>query len=321
MTRGTAARRAPLTLALIGAGRWGSNIRRTLESLPDCRLKTVVTRTWRELLGTPHLDGVLVATPASTHTEIALPFIERGIPTFIEKPLTTTLKDALRLARAAQRGKTPVFVGHIHLYNPAYAAVKKLLPRIGDIRFLVGEGTNNGPFRTDVSALWDWAPHDLALALDLLQKPPISVTASAAAALRPRTKLHDVATLQVRFAGGASLFGMYSWLFPEKRKRLTIVGTKSTAVFDDAAGKKVTFYERLGPVRQREMIMRREPRVTHPPYPATPPLTAELSAFLAMVRTGRQPASPLAQGIAVVRILDAAERSLRGGAMVKFASS
>lgn len=305
--------RRALTLALIGAGRWGSNIRRTLADIPGCTLKYIETHNWRRLLRLPDLDGILVATPASTHAEIALPFIRRGIPTFIEKPLTTTLEDALQLARAARRAKSLVFVGHVHLYNPAYEAVRKLLPRLGGIRFLVSEGMNNGPFRTDMSALWDWAPHDLALAFDLLQKRPIAVQASAASVLRPRTRLHDVAMLTVRFKGGASLFGMYSWLAPEKRKCLTIVGTKSTVVFDDAAKHKVSFYEHLGPAAHRGTVVRQEPHVTHPSYGATPSLTAEMSAFLTMIRTKRPPRSPLSQGIQIVEILAAADRSIRAG--------
>lgn len=308
-----AARRAPLALALIGAGRWGSNIRRTLQGLPDCHLKYLVTRTWRPLLSVPELDGVLVATPASTHAEIALPFIERGIPTFIEKPLTVTIRDALRIEQAARRGRTRVFVGHVQLYNPAYQAAKKLMPRLGRIQYLLGEGANNGPFRQDVSALWDWAPHDLALALDLLHKRPLAVQARASSILRPRTQLYDVATLHVQFSDNVSLFGVYSWLFPEKRKRLTIVGTKSTIVFDDTAKQKVTFYEHLGPARKHGAVVRREPRVTHPSYGATPSLTAELSAFLTMIRTRSAPRSPLSQGIQTVEILTAADRSIRSG--------
>lgn len=305
--------RRALTLALIGAGRWGSNIRRTLADIPGCTLKYIETRNWRRLLRLPDLDGILVATPASTHAEIALPFIERGIPTFIEKPLTGTLPDAYRLKRAARRGKSLVFVGHVHLYNPAYEAVRKLLPRLGGIRFLVSEGMNNGPFRTDMSALWDWAPHDLALALDLLHEQPVSVVASAAAVLRPRTNLYDVATLHVRFTGDVSLFGMYSWLAPEKRKRLTIVGARSTIAFDDAARHKVSFYEHLGPAVHRGTVVRQEPHVTRPSYGATPSLTAELSAFLTMIRTKRPPQSPLSQGIQTVEILAAADRSISAG--------
>lgn len=307
-------RRSPRpTLALIGAGRWGANIRRTLEGLPRCRLKYVETRDWRPLLRAPHLDGVLIATPGSTHAQIALPFLERGIATFIEKPLTTSLSDARALQRAAARSGALVFVGHVHLYNPAYAATKRAARRAGRLRFIFGEGMNNGPYRMDMSCLWDWAPHDLALALDLLRTKPVAVQAQAASLLRPRRTLHDVGSVRVRFANGTEFCGVYSWLAPTKRKRLTIVGKIDTIVFDDTAEQKVAVYRGLGPRVRGRAVTRQEPAVEYPPYGSTPALTAELRAFLTCIRTGRLPRSDLDQGLATVRILDAAERSITSG--------
>lgn len=300
-----------MTLALIGAGRWGKNIERTLRELSGARLKYVETRRWRSLLRARDVVGVLIATPASTHARIAIPFLERGIPAFIEKPLTSTLREARRLKRAANRSGALVFVGHVQLYNPAYAVAKRAARRAGRIRLLVGEGMNNGPFRDDISALWDWAPHDLAMALDLLGARPVAVRAMGAAVLRPRTRLDDLATIAVRFSNGTEFLGTYSWLSPVKRKRLTIVGSRDTIVFDDTSERKVAVYEGMGPTVSGGEVRRAEPRVTFPKYPTTPALDAELRAFVAMVRTKRRPRSDLAQGLATIRILDAAETSLR----------
>ncbi len=310
MPRGRRKKTPPLTLALIGAGRWGKNIQRTLASIPACNLLYVETRAWKYLTTIADLDGVLIATPGSTHAEVALPFIERGIPTFIEKPLTTSLRDALALQRAAEKSRTRVFVGHVHLYNPAFLKAKALARRAGRIRVLFAEGMNNGPYRDDMSALWDWAPHDLAMALDLLGRSPIAVQAAGFAALRPQTTLHDVVTVHLRFREGMELFGTYSWLAPEKRKRFTIVGTKDTIVFDDTAEQKVTVYRGLGPTVDGAHVHRSAPEVFRPPYSPTPSLTAELHAFLSMVRTGQKPRSDLQQSIDVVRILDASEKSI-----------
>lgn len=306
-------RSTPLTLALIGTGRWGTNIRRTLADLPGCQLKYAETRGWRQLLGAPDLNGVLIATPGSTHAKIARPFIERGIATFIEKPLTTSLRDARALQRAAARSGALVVVGHVHLYNPAYTAAKHAARRAGRIRFIMGEGMNNGPYRVDMSCLWDWAPHDLAMALHLLGTRPLAVQAQASALLRPRTRLYDMGSLHVRFAGGTEFFGVYSWLAPTKRKRFTIVGTTSAVVFDDTAERKVTVHRGLGPRVRGRVVTRLEPAVWYPPYGSTPALTAELRAFLTCIRTGRPPRSDLDQGLATVRILDAAERSIASG--------
>lgn len=299
-----------LTLALIGAGRWGTNIRRTLEQLPVCRLKYVETREWKRLLRVPDLDGALIATPGSTHAEIALPFIQRGISTFIEKPLATSLRDALRLQAAAKTSGALVFVGHVHLYNPAYQKAKELAHHTGRIRFLYAEGMNNGPYRDDMSALWDWAPHDLAMALDLIGKPPRAVQANGFNVLRPRTKLYDIATLHVEFRSGVQFLGTYSWMAPEKRKRLVIHGARHTVIYDDVADRKVVLLKNLGPAVRGRTVQRHEPIIEYPSYRSASPLTEELRAFVQRIRTGKRPLSDLAQGVEVVRILDAAERSI-----------
>lgn len=309
-TQGQPERGRGLTLALIGAGRWGTNIRRTLEQLSGCRLAYVVTHDWRALLELPDLDGVLIATPGTTHATISRPFIERGIATFIEKPLTTTLRDARALQRAARRSGARVFVGHVHLFNPAYEAAKRAVRTAGRVRFIVGEGMNNGPYRDDMSCLWDWGPHDLALTLDLLGELPTSVQTWGARTLRPRTRLHDVVQLHLEFPRGVHGFYTFSWTMPEKRKRFTVVGTRDTVVFDDTADRKVTVFRGMGPTVAGKRIEWRKPVVGHPPYAATPPLQRELEAFLRVVRRRTSSPSDIDHAVDTVRVLDAAERSL-----------
>src|SRR5687768_16857555 len=136
-------------LALIGVGRWGKNILRTLEAMKGVEVTAFDTTTSPS--PSPHLrrgkrfspsgegelegvDGVLIATPGSTHAKIALPFIKQGLPVFIEKPMTTSLVDARRIEKAAKKSGSRVFVGHVHLYNPAYLKLKKMVPKIGDVK-------------------------------------------------------------------------------------------------------------------------------------------------------------------------------------------
>jgi predicted dehydrogenase len=149
-----------------------------------------------------------------------------------------------------------VFVGHVHLYSPAYQTAKKLARRAGRIRFLTAEGMNNGPYREDMSALWDWAPHDLAMLLDLLGESPHAVQASGLGILRPRTRLYDAATLRLEFQSGVQFLGIYSWMAPEKRKRFTIHGSLHTIVYDDAAERKVTVWRNLGPIVRGQEVQR-----------------------------------------------------------------
>ena len=289
-------------IALIGAGRWGKNILTTLESFPECEIAYVETRDYRTLIDKTDIDGVVVATPGSTHVEVALPFIKRGLPVFIEKPFTTSLADAKRLQEAAEESGSLIFVGHLHLYNPAFIKTKELLGSIGTVRLLVGEGANNGPYREDCSAMWDWAPHDISMMLDIMGEMPTSVAAWGVATLRPGTNLYDTSQIKLIFPNGVVGLIFSSWLMPQKRKRLTVVGEKSSVVYDDVLPeKKVTLFEENGA------------KVSSPAYGPGMPLTLELQAFIHVITEKEKPQSGVAEGLQVVRVLDAAERSIAAG--------
>jgi predicted dehydrogenase len=158
-------------LGLVGRGRWGQNIERTLRSFPDVSL-TIIARGDPA----PRLDGVVIATPSATHAEIALPYVTAGVPTFIEKPMVTTVADAERLRDAAEKSGGLVFVGHIFLYHPAFVAVLELVPKLGKLRYLACEGVNDRP-RRDSSVLWDWLPHHLSMAGAIFGRDPAEVCA------------------------------------------------------------------------------------------------------------------------------------------------
>lgn len=307
-------------LALIGAGRWGQNILRTLQQEPDVTLDVADTPDQAAAIlkqaQQGQLDGVLIATPGATHADIALPYISLGLPCFIEKPLTTSVTDANQLSQAAQASGAPVLVGHIHLFNPAYQAAKALLPQLGPLRQLHFEGMNNGPYRSDMSALWDWAPHDIAMALDLLATTPQSVSAWGINALRPDSNLTDTVFAKLVFAPPTSqpqpvpVTMHLSWLMPEKRKKLTIVGETSSLIYDDTAPQKVTLFQGMGPKVQGQVITWQQPEVTYPKYSGESPLALELKAFLAMVSSKQPPFDSLGQGLQVVEIIEQIEKAI-----------
>jgi predicted dehydrogenase len=239
------------------------------------------------------IRGVLVATPGSTHAEVALPFIKQGLPVFIEKPMTTSVRDAERIVRAAQQSGSRVFVGHVHLYNPAYVKLKALLPKIGQIRLIRFEGMAAGPVRDDMSVLWDWGPHGISMALDLLEKAPQHVQAWGYTL--PGRRLHDAVQARFLFAPDVQMFLSVSWMSPEKRVKLTVSGAHGSLVFDDTAAHKVTLATARG--------------ISHPRHSAQLPLTQELQAFLGTVKASEEPMTGSEQGHAVVHILAAVERS------------
>lgn len=307
-----------LKLGLIGLGRWGANIKRTLDELGDVEVLVADTPVAEVHLRQEELGGVIVATPGSTHARVALPYIKRGLPTFIEKPMATTVTEAEKLVRAAGKSGAAVFVGHLHLYNPAYLKAKELAKKAGGIRSLHFEGLNNGPFRDDMSVLWDWGPHPVSLALDLLDAQPSHISAWGSAVLRPRLRLYDTVHLRLEFPNNIILTAHLSWLSPEKRTTLTIIGGKDSIILDDTAKRKLILFKGMGPKVQGRSVRSQLPRISHPGYEAGSPLTLELKQFLITVKNNNKPLSGIEQGKRVVEILAAAEKSIElDGTMVR----
>ena len=279
-------------IALIGSGKWGTAIARTLDTFPDVKL-TVVEKGNSPPDG---IDGVIIATPSATHAAVALPFIEQGIPTFIEKPLTTSIIDAERIREAVARSHTPVFVGHIYLYNPAFQKVKGLLPTLGTLSYVLSEKMNYGP-RTDASVFWDWLPHDASMLFELFGTPQtVQAWGIARAGANDR---YDMATIRFTFENAPASVSIISWLSPEKRKHMTFVGEKGALVFDDGAEKKLILY--------------RGADVTYPEYESELPLTRELRVFIDSVRHKSFTSDGLTMGYRIVSLVAAAEASARAG--------
>jgi len=275
-----------LRLGLVGRGRWGRNIERTLTTFADVAVVAVARG------GPPalDLDGVLIATAGATHADVALPYVEAGIATFIEKPMATSVADAQRIVVAANRSGAPVSIGHIFLHHPAFVALLRHLPDLGGVRRVEAHGMNDRP-RKDASVLWDWLPHHLSMAHAIFGRSPRAVEArdlsagSASAAL-------------VNFDfGSATMACEVSWLSAVAQSRMRVTGTEGALELDDKAADKLTFRDRAGATQRL-------------PYAADAPLTCELAAFLQVVRTRSQDRGEMELALAVVRAIDAAERSM-----------
>ncbi|WP_197508799.1 Gfo/Idh/MocA family protein [Mycobacterium sp. 1081908.1] len=236
-------------------------------------------------------DGVLIATPSATHAEVAVPFIEAGVPTFVEKPMATTVADAIRVREAASRSGAPVVVGHVQLHNPAFQAAKKLLPEVGIVRAVFWEGMNHQR-RTDSSVLWDWLPHGLSMAQALFGANP--AVAQAWGVGEPSRFDAAIARFVV---DGVPFFANASWISPVKRHRMTIVGAQNALTFDDTADRKLSLHDSGG--------------TSHPAYGEEPPLTGELRAFIGALGAGTLDTTGLESEVAIVRAIAAAEESAR----------
>jgi predicted dehydrogenase len=283
-------------LALLGVGRWGKAILRTLESVPGARVVRVasgsaetsrlvplgcaVEKDWRAVVGAEDIDGVVIATPAALHAEMAMAALSAHKAVFVEKPFALTPSDA-RLVAARARGGI-LAVDHLDLWNPAWRALKGELSRIGEVvRVEATFGGSDG--RVDVSPLWDWGPHAVALCIDVLGLPrDVSVSSDG--------------KLELRYANGCVAEVTLSHSFPERARRLVVVGLHGTLTFDDNAEVKAVL--RTG---ETERAI---------PYASDRPLTLALESFVSKVRAGRPSFADADLGVAVVEVLAAA--STRG---------
>jgi predicted dehydrogenase len=282
-----------MRLGLIGRGKWGRKIEQTLQTLGDASIIAI----GRDEGLRRDLDAVIIASPSAKHAELAVPYIEAGIATFIEKPMATSMVDAWRIQEAARESPAAVFVGHLHLYNPAFETVLKVLPTLGAVHYVLCDSANNNP-RTDTSVLWDWLPHDLSMAQAIFGCDPSLVQAWSL------TQRGPARAAVARYQNGAASFvSTVSWLSPLPRRQMTISAAQGVLIFDDRAGKKVILHSKDG-------------RTSYPAHDSEPPLTRELRAFLDLVRARSIDASHVALGLAVAAAIEAAEQSIENGGCV-----
>mgnify|MGYP001016314483 FL=1 len=212
-----------LRIGVVGTGPWGTNIERTLRTLPGCEVAFVAGRDFAAALETHDVDAVAIATASPSHLAVARACMKRGLSVFIEKPLATSLADGKHIAALARRHDVSVFVGHLHLYNPGYAAMKRAVKKIGAIRRVLAEAGGPGPRRADTNTLWDWTPHDVALLLDLFGRAPTRVDARGD---------DDAVSLCLRFPGGAEAFIYNARTMPAKVVDLRSVSVTARSLSD-----------------------------------------------------------------------------------------
>jgi predicted dehydrogenase len=302
-----------ITLGLIGVGRWGINFLKTAEKLNNVRIKYVAakssknlaklsnrytkTTNYKDFFKFPDIDGVIIATPGSTHYRIIKEFAKCGYPLLVEKPLTINYQEALDIRKEFKDNR--IMVGHIYLFNPAFIAFKNTIPQIGRIEYISFKLCNLGPEREDMSVVWDFAPHGISICMDLLEKQPEEITSWAVSILRPNTNLYDNAVINLRFKNNVSCLMELSRLYPVKKRELVIYGTKGTILFDDLAEKKVILLEGKGS------------RISFPAYSPQSALESELNEFTKLIKTGKPPITDLNHTLKIMSVLNSVEKSLK----------
>lgn len=325
-----------LTAGVVGCGPWGVNYIRVLSELTDCRLLLAAdtseerrrlvrerfpligtTPSWEEVVRNRHIGAVVIATPATTHFALAQAALQLGKHVLLEKPLTTTVEDGEELIRTAETASRVLMVGHTFLYNSGIRKVKELIWRadFGKIYYLHATRTNMGPIRNDVNAMWDLAAHDVAIFNDLLGTLPYRVSAVGGKVLGNRRE--DVIFTTLNYPDGIIGNIHVSWIDPNKVREVVVVGSQRRVVFDDLSSlERVRIFEKgVSPTLEADTfggyrLIMRDGDIISPRVENSEPLKNQLSHFLDCVRHGKHPYTDGQNGVDVVKVLCAIDRSV-----------
>jgi len=326
-------------LAVVGLGYWGPNWIRNFytlqcaERLVACDLSTErlghiksvypsveVTQKFDHILADPRIDEIVIATPVSTHYQLAKRGLEADKAVVVEKPLATSRTEAADLVRLARLRDRVLMVGHTFEYSAPVLKLRELITQgeIGDVLYISSVRANLGLFQHDVNVTWDLATHDISIILKLLGQMPESVSCQGQS--HYRREVEDVAMITLHLPHNVIAFVHVSWLDPSKIRRTTIVGTRRMLVYDDTAlQEKIRIYDRGVTVRPyydnygEFQYAYRYGDIHIPRIEEVEPIKQECQHFVDCIRTGATPATDGLNGLRVVAVLEAAQKSLRSG--------
>jgi predicted dehydrogenase len=273
------------------------------------------------------VSAVVVATHAPSHFEVAEAALRAGRDVFVEKPLCLSSDQAATLCRMAEEGGRILMVGHLLLYHPAVERLKRLIDagELGAVLYIYAQRVNLGVVRREENAWWSLAPHDISVANYLLGGAPEAVSATGSSYLQPERGIEDVVIATLHYPGGRMAHVHVSWLDPHKTRKLTVVGDRKMAVFDDtSADQKLAVFDKgvepPATLTYEEGVRIRTGDILVPALKMVEPLRRECLAFVEAVRTRKAPIADGASGLHVVRTLESGSASLaQGGARIELA--
>jgi predicted dehydrogenase len=319
-------------VGVVGAGYWGPHLVRNFAALPDALLAMIcdlnperlhavgerypdvaLTTSYQNVLDSD-VDAIAIATPVKTHYALVKQALRAGKHVLVEKPLTADVRQAAELVALAKERGLMLLVDHTMVLSPAVRKLRDLVQsgELGDIWHVSMERLALGLFRRDVNVLWDLAPHDISILLEVLGREPLAVSARGACHVQPG--IQDVAYVELRFPGDVMAHVHVSWLDPGKVRRMTVVGSQKMAVYDDVAEDKLTVYDRgVDAVEENgcKQLVYRFGEGESVALPKDEPLRRQCAEFVACIASGAWPAAYAEQGLNVVRILEQADRSLQ----------
>ena len=324
-----------IIVGLIGAGYWGRNYVRVFTETPACELRWCAdldderlnqiserypsiqtTTNYKDVISDPAVDAICIATPPSSHFEMAKRMMRQGKDILVEKPFTLDSAEAWTLAEMAENLNRIVLVGHIYEYHQALENLRGRVKdgEIGDLYYLHSQRTGLGPVRSDVSALWDLCPHDISIFDSLVDGKIESVRCLGHSFL---VGVEDSIFLFLEFESGVQGFVHASWLHPIKTRKLTLVGEQKMATFSDTDPNRIIqIFDKSVDVQEADGLGElqfkiRRGCVNLPHIDFTEPLQKQVDHFLECVRTRKKPLTGPAEGARMVEVLEAADRSLR----------
>ena len=326
----------PLGIAVVGCGYWGMNYVRIFNEMTDARVVAVcdqrsdrlrevarrfpgsyLTTQVNDVISQPGVDAVVVCTEATTHYNVTRDLLLAGKHALVEKPLTTTSADAEKLIALAESNSAILMVGHTFVFNAGVQKVKEYVQKgDGRVYYLYARRTNLGPIRRDVNAVWDLAPHDIAIFNYLLDSSPEWVSAVSGKVLR--NSRDDVGFISLGYPGKILAHVHVSWADPDKAREVVVVKSDRRIVFNDLNGlEQVRVFEKGVSLMEQEPLNYGEFRfqirdgdIISPRIEAVESLKHQCCHFLECVRTGKRPVSGGVEGWEVVRVLEAVNRSI-----------
>lgn len=323
-------------IALIGYGYWGKNLARNFHNLKTCNfyalsegderkrqtfaqqypsVKTVVNA--QDLFTDPQVDAVVIATPVDAHYPLAKAALLAGKHVLVEKPMTSNYQQAKELFDLAHSKKLLLMVDHTFLYTGAVKLIKQRIDsgELGSIQYIDSTRINLGLFQHDVNVLWDLAPHDISICNYWVSQKPKSVM--AVGAIHTNSDIEDIAYLTLKYENDLIAHFNCSWISPVKIRQMLVGGDKKMVVFNDMEpSEKVKIYDTGYEAKTEEEINKmlidyRTGDVNIPKLETTEALAAMAADFIQSIETGKQPISSAEIGLEVVKILDAAQQSIK----------
>jgi predicted dehydrogenase len=334
----------PLNIGVIGCGYWGPNLARNFAENEKAALRWLcdanaqrlaslarrypsaqATGDYRQMLADEQLDAVVIATPVSTHYPLAQASLRAGKHVLIEKPFTATAREAEELIELADKNGLTLMVDHTFIYTGAVRKIKEMVDggELGDLLYFDSVRINLGLFQNDINVVWDLAPHDLSIMDYLIDKKTISVTATGSCHIEKG--IENIAYVMLRFADDFIAHFHFNWLAPVKIRRALLAGSKKMVVYDDIEPtEKVRVYDKGVMVTRRDeqtdpeaayttLVSYRTGDVWVPKLDSTEALKAVSKEFIAAIQETRPPLTDGRAGLRVVRLLEAAQESIKKG--------